>query len=154
MPCVHLTEARDLAELSDNAWLAAMLPGVPGHPGCLRGRLEEARALMDEALGLSLAAHSTRSVTLCLAAFARLALAEGDPERAARLAGRGRGPAPPGRATGVADMRRVEAELVAQVRQALGAGRFDQVFTAGARLTQREAVAIVRDQRGGRTPTS
>jgi hypothetical protein len=35
---------------------------------------------------------------------------------------------------------------VAQVRQRLGAARFDQAFSAGSRLTQREAVAIVRDQ--------
>jgi hypothetical protein len=30
---------------------------------------------------------------------------------------------------------------VAQGRQALGTGRFDQVFTVGARLSQRDAVA-------------
>jgi hypothetical protein len=46
----------------------------------VRGRLEEARALLDEALELSLAAHSTRAVTLCLAAFAQLALVQGDAE--------------------------------------------------------------------------
>ena len=44
-------------------------------------------------------------------------------------------------------MKRVEADLMAQVRQSPGASRFDQVFTAGSRLTQREAVAIARDQR-------
>ena len=44
--------------------------------------------------------------------------------------------------------------LGTQVRQMLGAERFDQAFSAGSRLTQREAVAIVRDQRrtGTRTP--
>jgi hypothetical protein len=31
--------------------------------------------------------------------------------------------------------------LAAQVRQALGSDRFDQVFAAGARLTQQQAVA-------------
>jgi hypothetical protein len=41
----------------------------------------------------------------------------------------------------------VEDDLVARVRLRLGAGRFDQLFSAGGRLTQREAVAIVRDQR-------
>ena len=45
-------------------------------------------------------------------------------------------------------LRQAETELVAQVRQALGAGRFDRVFAAGARLTQREAVAAARDRRG------
>jgi hypothetical protein len=45
-------------------------------------------------------------------------------------------------------MRRVEAGLVAQVRQALGADRFDQPYAAGSRLSQQEAVAAVRDRRG------
>jgi hypothetical protein len=51
-------------------------------------------------------------------------------------------------------LRRREAELLAQVRQALGAGRFDDVFAAGSRLNQREAVATVRDQRGADTACS
>jgi predicted ATPase len=59
-----------------------------------------------------------------------------------------------GRPAGQPHVRRVEAELVTQLRQRLGAGRFDQAFTAGSGLTQREAVAIVRDQRGARTQTS
>jgi hypothetical protein len=80
----------------------------------LRGRLDEARALLEEALDLSLAARSTPFVTLCLAAYAWLALAEGDPERAARLKGAAEGlrqrvglPAWP-------DLRRLEEELVAR----------------------------------------
>jgi hypothetical protein len=47
----------------------------------------------------------------------------------------------------------VEAELVNKVRQRLGTGQFDQAFSAGSGLTQREAVAIVRDQRGAGTQT-
>jgi hypothetical protein len=46
----------------------------------------------------------------------------------------------------------VEADLVAQVRQKLGPARFDQAFSVGSRLTQREAVAIVRDQNGTGIP--
>jgi hypothetical protein len=74
-------------------WSAlAAISGVDlGTPALVRGRLEEARALLEEALGLSLAARSTRSVTLCLAAFAQLAFAEGDTERAALLAGTAEG---------------------------------------------------------------
>ena len=150
----HLREARDLAEVCGGDWFAAGSRVQLGILAVLRGRLDEARALIDEALELSLAARSTRFVTLCLAGYARLALAEGDPERAARLKGAAEGlrrrvglPAWP-------HLRLVEAELVAQVRQKLGAGRFDQAFTAGSGLTQREAVAIVRDQRGARTQTS
>jgi len=45
-------------------------------------------------------------------------------------------------------LRRGEAELVAQARQALGTDRFDQAFAAGARLNQQQAVAAVGDRRG------
>jgi predicted ATPase len=149
----HLREARDLAEVCGGDWFAAGSRVQLGILVALRGRLDEARALIDEALDLSLAARSTRFVTLCLAGYARLALAEGDPERAALLKGAAEGlrrrvglPAWP-------HVRQVEAELVAQLRHRLGAARFDQSFTAGSGLTQREAVAIVRDQRGATTQT-
>jgi len=82
------------------------------------------------------------------AGYARLAFADGDTERAARLEGTAKGLR---RRVGLRAwpaLRPVEADLVAQVRQRLGAGRFDQVFSAGSRLTQQQAVAIVRDQRG------
>jgi predicted ATPase len=150
----HLREARDLAGVCGGDWFAAGSRVQLGILAVLRDRPDEARALLDEALGLSLAARSTRFVTLCLAGYARLALAEGDAERAARLKGAAEGlrrrvglPAWP-------HVRRVEAELVAQLRQRLGAGRFDQAFTAGSGLTQREAVAIVRDQPDARTRPS
>jgi predicted ATPase len=150
----HLREARDLAEVCGGDWFAAGSRVQLGILAVLRGRLDEAQALIDEALDLSLAARSPRFVTLCLAGYARLALAEGHPERAARLKGAAEGlrrrvglPAWP-------HVRRVEAELVAQLRQRLGTDRFDQAFTAGSELTQREAVAIARDQRGAGTQTS
>jgi hypothetical protein len=41
-------------------------------------------------------------------------------------------------------LRRGEAELVAQVRRALGGGQFDQAFAEGSALSQREAVAAAR----------
>ena len=143
----YLREARDLAERVGGDWSAAGSRVQLGILAVLRGRFDEARALIDEALDLSLAVRSTPFVTLCLAGYAQLALAEGDPERAALLEGAAEGlrqrvglPAWP-------HLRRVEAELVTQLRQRLGAGRFEQAFTGGSRLTQREAVAIVRDQR-------
>jgi hypothetical protein len=97
---------------------------------------------------LSLAAHNTRSVTLCLAAFARLALVEGDGERAALLAGAAEGLRRRVGLRALMLLRQGEAELVAQVRRALGADRFEEVFAAGARRTQQEAVAAVGDRRG------
>ena len=139
----HLTEARDLAERFDNPWLASASRVYLGTLAVAQGRPEEARGLLDEGLELSLAAHSTRSVTLCLAAFARLALVEGDPEQAALLAAAAEGLRRRAGLQAWPLRRREEAELAAQARQALGADRFGQLSAAGARLTQQEAVAAV-----------
>jgi ATP/maltotriose-dependent transcriptional regulator MalT len=150
----HLREVRDLAERFDNAWLAATSRVYLGTLALAQGRLDDARALLDEGLDLSLAAHSTRSVTLCLAAFARLAFVEGDPERAALVAGTAEGLRRRAGLRAWPMMRQGEAELMAQVRQALGADRFEEVFAAGARLNQQEAVAAVRDRRDADTAAS
>jgi hypothetical protein len=143
-----LTEARDLAEQLDNAWLAATSRVLLGTLALVGGRHEDAGPLLDEGLDLSLSADSTQLVTLCLAVFARLASVEGDPQRAALLSGSAEGLR---RRVGLwvwPSHRRPEAELVAQLRQMLGSARFDQAFAAGARLTRREAVAAVRDRHG------
>ena len=144
----HLGEARGLAERSGRDWLLAASPVQLGILAVLRGRPDEARALLEEALDLSLAARSTPFVTLCLAAYARLALAEHDPERAAQLKGAAEGlrqrvglPAWP-------DQRRLDEELVTQIRQKLSAARFNQALSDGSGLTQRQAIDIVRNQRG------
>jgi tetratricopeptide (TPR) repeat protein len=149
----HLREARDLAERAGGDWLAAGSRVQLGILDVLRGRPDEARPLLEEALDRSLAARSIPFVTLCLAGYAQLAFADGDPDRAALLEGAAEGLR---RRVGLRawpHLRRVEADLVAQVRQRLGAARFDQAFSAGSALTQREAVAIVRGQRGTGTQT-
>jgi len=90
-------------------------------------------------------------VTLCLAAQARLAFGEGDPERTALLEGAADGLR---RRVGLRAwpmLRPTKTELMAQLRQALGPDRFDQAFSAGSRLNQREAVATARDRRGTAT---
>jgi tetratricopeptide (TPR) repeat protein len=150
----HLREARDLAERAGGDWLVAGSRVQLGILAVLQGRREEARALLEEALDLSLAARSAQFVAPRLAGYALLASADGDPERAARLEGAAEGlrrrvglPAWP-------HLRKVEAKLVAQVRQRLGAGQFDQAFSAGSRLTQREAVAIVQNQHWHPEPLS
>jgi hypothetical protein len=100
------------------------------------------------------AARSTGGVTLCLAAYAQLAFAEGDSGRAALLAGAAEGLR---RWAGLRvwpTLRRSEEKLLAQVRQTLDDSQFDQVFAAGSQLTQRQAVDIVRDETrtGTQTP--
>jgi predicted ATPase len=147
-----MREARDLAERAGGDWLAAGSRVALGILAVLQNRPDEARELLDEALDRSLAARSTTFVTLCLVGYAALAFAEGDPERAARLEGAAEGMR---RRAGLRvwpTLRQSENELVAQVRQRLGAGRYDQAFSAGSRLTQRQAAAIARDQSGTQTP--
>jgi predicted ATPase len=149
-----LNEARELADRFSYYWLATWSRVQLGTLDVLRGRLDEARRLMDEALDLSVTARSTPFVTLCLAAQARLASGEGDAEQAALLEGAADGLR---RRVGLRAwpmLRPTETELMARLRQALGADRFDQAFTAGSRLNQREAVAAVRDRRGTGTEES
>ena len=78
----------------------------------------------------------------------------GDPERAALVAGAAEGLRRRVGLRGWPLLRRGEAALLAQIRQALGADRFDQAFAAGSRLTQRQAVAAVRDWRDAGTRAS
>jgi len=143
---VHLREAGDLATRFDNPWLAAASRVQLGNLAVSRGRLEEAASLLDEGLDWSLAAHSTRGVTYCLFAFARLAFMEGHAERAALLAGTAEGLRERVGVRAWPMLRRGEAELVAQLRQALGEDRFAELSAAGSRLSRREAVAVVRDR--------
>jgi predicted ATPase len=144
----QLREAHDLAERVGGDWLAAGPRVQLGILAVLRGRLDEARALLDEALDLSLAARSTPFVTLCLVGYAQLALADGDPDRAALLEGAAQGLRQRVGLLAWPHLRPVEADLVARVRQRLGGSRFDQAFSAGSGLTQRDAVSIVQDRRG------
>jgi predicted ATPase len=142
----HLAVMRELADRFGYTWLTASARLQLGTLAILQGRLDQARELLDEALDLSLAIRIIRNVTLCLAAFAQLAFAEGDPERAALLAGAAEGLR---RRAGFSTwpmLRQSEALLAAQIRQALGDDRFGQAFAAGSRLSQQEAVAAIRDQ--------
>ena len=76
---------------------------------------------------------------------AQLASAEGDPERAALLEGAAEGVRRRAGLRAWPALRQSEDEMVAQVRQKLGAEQFDQAFFAGSGLSQREAVAAARN---------
>jgi predicted ATPase len=148
----HLREARDLGDrFGSSTWLAAWSRVQLGTLSIARDDLRQARALLDEALDLSVSARNTAGVALCLAAYAELASEEGDPGPAARLAGAAEGLR---RRAGLRvwpTLRHAEAELVAQLRQALGAERFDAAFSAGSGLSQREAVTAARSRPSTRT---
>jgi predicted ATPase len=145
----HLRETRDLAERLGHAWLAATSRVMLGTLAVVRGQPRQARGLMDAGLELSLTAHSTNSVALCLAGFAQLAFAEDDPERAALLAGAADGLRERVGLRAWPMLRQFEAELLAQIRQALGADRFGEIFAAGSRLSRQDAVAAVTSEQSG-----
>ena len=150
----HLRETCELADRFGYAWLIARSQLQLGTLAVVQGRLDQARELLNEALDVGLANRITRHVTTCLAAFAQLAFAEGDPERAALLAGAAEGLRGRAGLRTWAILRRGEAQLAAQFRQALGDDRYDQAFAAGARLSQQEAVAAIRDRPGHGTQSS
>ena len=150
----HLREARALAGRFDHPGLSAWSQVQLGILALARGRPDEAQALLDEGLELSLATHSTRSVTLCLTAFAQLAFVQGDRERAALLAGAAEGLRQRVGLGAWPVQQQGEAQMVAQIRQALGTDRFDQDFAAGVRLNRQQAIAAVRDPRSTGTAAS
>jgi tetratricopeptide (TPR) repeat protein len=143
----HLTETRDLAERFDSGWLAAASRIQLGLLAVARSALDEAGALFDEVLNISVATDNNYNLILCLGGFAHLALVEGDAERAAMLAGAARGLR---RRAGLEVFTALtgEVQLVAQIRQALDADTFDRAFAAGSRLNRDAAVEAIREGRG------
>jgi predicted ATPase/predicted negative regulator of RcsB-dependent stress response len=140
----HLREMSDVAERFGNARLITAAQVQLGTLAIAQGRLDEALPLLEQALDLSLAIHSTRNVSLCLAGTAQLAFVKGNAEQAALLGAAAEGVR---RRAGLRPwpaLKQGEADLAAQVREALGAERFDELSAAGARLSQREAAAAVK----------
>jgi hypothetical protein len=82
-----------------------------------------------------------------LTPIAQLALADRDPERAALLAGAAGALR---RRAGVQVFTSLtgEGQMVAQIRHALEANRFDKAFAAGSQLGLEEAVDAVRNDGG------
>jgi predicted ATPase len=145
----HLTEMRDLAERFGNTRLIAASRVQLGTLAIARGRLDEARALLQEGLDLNMALRMPRNVTLSLAAFAQLAFAEGHPEQAALLAGAAEGLRLRAGLRAWPIARPQDPQLATRVREALDADRFDQLFAAGSRLSQRQAAAAIREHNAG-----
>jgi predicted ATPase/class 3 adenylate cyclase len=142
----HLRQTRQLADRFDYAWLTASTRAQLGILAIAQGQFDQARELLEEALEVSLANRITRHVTMCLAAFAQLAFAEGNPGQAALLAGAAEGLRRRAGLRTWPTLRRGEDQLTAQIRQALGDDRFDAEYTAGSRLSQQQAVAAMRDR--------
>ena len=141
----HLREMSDLAERFNNERLIAAAHVQLGALALAQGQREEALVLLQGGLDLSLAIHSTPNISLSLSAVAQLAFAEGHPERAALLIAAAEGVRRRAGLRAWPTVQEADAALVAQAHLALGTQRFDKLSAAGARLSQREAVAAFRD---------
>jgi tetratricopeptide (TPR) repeat protein len=136
-------ESREMADRFDNAWLSAISKLWLGTLALWSDRPAEARPLLEEALDLALSTHSTTVIALCLVGFARFFLKTGHADKAARLAGAAEGLR---RRLGLKvwpPMRRGEADLGNDLRQALGPERFATICEEGGRLNQRQAVEAI-----------
>jgi len=110
-----------------------------------RGKLDDAQAILNEALERRLTASGKRSSTLLLSGYARLALAQGDPKRAALLAGAASGIRQRAGLQPWPIVRRAETDLVAEGSEALGTDLFSQLFADGEQLSRQDALAEIRD---------
>ncbi|MGY2002638.1 ATP-binding protein [Blastococcus sp. SYSU DS1024] len=140
----HATEAQHLAGRFDTPWLAAVSRVVLAGLAMGRGDLDEARALLGEALDLSESGHSTHCLCLALAGTSALSLADGADERAGLLAGATDGLRRRAGLQVYASMRG-DGDLADAVRAATGPARFDELFAAGSRLAVAEVLDLARD---------
>jgi predicted ATPase len=139
----HLVEARERSdEIGDRA-LSTSTRATLSRVELQRGNLVQARADIDQALTLSTASRSTRYVSISLAAAARLAFADGDPERAVLIAAGAQGLRRRAGFRAWAAMRGPDSTLLEQARNTVG-DKFDRLYQMGSQLTQPELVVQVR----------
>ena len=141
-----LSEGHDLAERFDSVWLTALAKTELGALAVRQDRLEDALPLLDDGLSLSLAVDSTLIVAPALLAFADFALAQGESERAALMAGAAEGMRERARVRAWPSLRAAEDHLMTDIREALGPDRFERAFAEGSRLDRRSAVAAARER--------
>ena len=141
----HLTEVNKLGRQFDNNWLESTARTQLAALAVRSGRLDEARALLSAAVDASEDTEvSTLSLTFALAASAQLALAQGDSRRAATALGAAEALRRRAGLRAWPSTRRGEAGLVNRVAQELDAQDYEDAFAAGAELSHREAVSLVR----------
>jgi predicted ATPase len=140
----HLTEVDKLGGQFDNNWLKAAARTQLAALAVRSGQLEEARALVVDSVDAGEDTEvSMITLTFSLVAYAHLALARGDARRAATALGAAEGLRRRAGLRAWPATRRGEAELVTRVAQEIEAD-YEDSFAAGAELSHREAVSLVR----------
>jgi predicted ATPase len=139
-----LTEVNELGGQFGNSWLESAARTQLASLAMRAGHLDEARALLVESVDASGDTQLSTPVCFSLVAYAQLALAEGDAQRAAMALGAADGVRQRAGLRAWPLARRSEAELVTSVAQEIDPEVFNDAFAAGSKLNQREAVALVR----------
>ncbi len=144
-----LTEVNELGGQFGNNWLASGARTQLASLAVRAGHLDEARALLVESVDASGDTQLITPMCFSLVAYAQLALAEGDTQRAAMALGAADGVRQRAGLRAWPLTRRGEAELVTRVAQEIDPQDFKDAFAAGSELSQREAVALVRGDSSG-----
>jgi predicted ATPase len=139
-----LTEVNELGGQFGNNWLESGARTQLASLAVRAGHLDEARALLVESVDESGDTQLSAPVCFALVAYAQLALAEGDAQRAAMALGAADGVRQRAGLRAWPLARRGEAELGTRVAQEIDPEDFNDAFAAGSKLNQREAVALVR----------
>jgi predicted ATPase len=139
-----LTEANELGGKFGNNWLESGARTQLASLAVRAGDLDEARALLVESVDASGDTQLSTPMCFTLVAYAQLALAEGDAQRAAMALGAADGVRQRAGLRAWPLARRGEAELGTRVAQEIDPEDFNDAFAAGSKLNQREAVALVR----------
>jgi predicted ATPase len=114
----------------------------------MAGRLEEGRPLLEMGARLTLESKDTQRLTLALAGLAALALAEGEPQRAALALGAAEGLR---RRVGLRFWPIVldgESVLLRRVEEALDQDEIKRVLAEGATLSRHDAVLRASEMKG------
>jgi len=141
----HLGEVIALGSQLDNNWLESTARTQLAALAVRSGRLDEARTLLIASMDASEDTEvSTLTLTFSLVAAAQLALAQGDARQAATALGAADGLRRRAGLRAWPSMRRGEADLVTRVTQEIDAQDYEDAFAAGAALSHREAISLVR----------
>jgi ATP/maltotriose-dependent transcriptional regulator MalT len=147
----HLGEVIALGSQLDNNWLQSTARTQLAALAVRSGRLDEARELlMDSVNAREDTEVSALTLTFSLVASAQLDLAQGDARRAAMALGAADGLRRRAGLRAWPSTRRGEAELVTRVVQEIDAKDYQATFAAGAELSHREAVSLVRSPSSGK----
>jgi ATP/maltotriose-dependent transcriptional regulator MalT len=142
---VHLETVDDLGSRYGNNWLEASARTQLASLAVSAGDAEAARTLLDHAVDAIDAAHvSTLTLTFALISAAELALADGEPARAATALGAADALRRRAGLTAWPLIRRREHQLVALVTKGTDPAMYEAAFAAGAELNPRAALAFVR----------